>query len=392
MPLHLPSELAFAAGPWPARLAVSAALAAGAVAATAAHAQASPHGGPPPFQAKVQHGTLVVRGTQRDDTLALRLAPGRPDLIEIDARGDGTADATVQRSRVGAIVVQARGGDDAVRIDDAAGSFTDVIPTIVDGGRGDDQLLGGAGAERFVGGAGNDLVDGGRGADVAYLGGGDDTFRWDPGEGSDTVEGQDGQDTMQFNGANIAEQFDVSANGSRVRFFRNVGTITMDLAGVERIDTAALGGVDTLTQHDVTGTDLVTDHVDLGAQPGASGDGATDVVVVEGTTGDDVIGVAGDATGATVSGLAADVTVTGAAAAEDGLIVSALAGDDVVVGSGLAAGAPSFTAVGDEGDDILIGGANADRLSGGAGDDVLRGGPGVDALDGGPGSNVLIQD
>jgi hypothetical protein len=33
---------------------------------------------------------------------------------------------------------------------------------------------------------------------------------------------------MTFNGANIAEQFAVSANGSRARFTRDVGAVTMD--------------------------------------------------------------------------------------------------------------------------------------------------------------------
>jgi hypothetical protein len=47
------------------------------------------------------------------------------------------------------------------------------------------------------------------------MGAGDDTFVWDPGDGSDVVEGQGGAETMRFNGANLAEQFTLSANGSR---------------------------------------------------------------------------------------------------------------------------------------------------------------------------------
>ena len=57
------------------------------------------------------------------------------------------------------------------------------------------------------------------------MGAGDDVFIWDPGDGNDTIEGQDGHDTMLFNGAGGAELFDVSANGGRVRFFRNVANI-----------------------------------------------------------------------------------------------------------------------------------------------------------------------
>ena len=70
---------------------------------------------------------------------------------------------------------------------------------------------------------GNDLVNGGRGNDVALMGAGDDTFVWNPGDGSDTVEGQAGTDTLLFNGANVNENIDISANGERVRFSRDVG-------------------------------------------------------------------------------------------------------------------------------------------------------------------------
>ena len=63
-------------------------------------------------------------------------------------------------------------------------------------------------------------------------------FQWDPGDGSDTVEGQGGNDALDFNGSNIGENIDVSANGSRVRLTRNVAAITMDLDGIERVERA----------------------------------------------------------------------------------------------------------------------------------------------------------
>ena len=88
------------------------------------------------------------------------------------------------------------------------------------------------------------------------LGAGDDTFVWNPGDGSDTVEGQAGNDTLLFNGANIAEKIDISANGGRVRFTRDVANITMDLNDVETIDFNALGGADTVTVNDLSGTDV----------------------------------------------------------------------------------------------------------------------------------------
>ena len=75
------------------------------------------------------------------------------------------------------------------------------------------------------------------------MGAGDDTFVWNPGDGSDTVEGQSGFDTMLFNGSNVSEQIDISANGQRVRFTRDVANIVMDLNGVEGIDFNALGAL-----------------------------------------------------------------------------------------------------------------------------------------------------
>ena len=134
-----------------------------------------------------------------------------------------------------ALTINALGGDDQRRRASTLGA--DALKLTEDGGAGNDTLAGGRGADVLVGGDGNDAVDGNRGNDVALLGAGDDRFTWDPGDGSDTIEGQDGSDAMTFNGANVAEQFDVSANGGRVRFFRNVATITMDLNDVERIDT-----------------------------------------------------------------------------------------------------------------------------------------------------------
>jgi Ca2+-binding RTX toxin-like protein len=146
----------------------------------------------------------------------------------------------------------------------------------------------GDGNDQLIGGDGNDFIAGGRGNDVAQLGTGDDTFVWNPGDGSDVVEGQDGIDTMQFNGANINEKIDISANGTRATFTRDVANITMDLNGVERINFAALGGADTITVNDLTGTGVTQVARDLAAERGVpGGDGQTDQVHVNGTAGDD---------------------------------------------------------------------------------------------------------
>ena len=106
-------------------------------------------------------------------------------------------------------------------------------------------------------------------------------FQWDPGDGSDTVEGQDGTDTMLFNGSDGDEIFEASANGERVRFTRNLGNIVMDLNDVEGIDLNALGGADTVTVNDLTGTDVTEVNVNLAGGRRTAGDGAADTVIVE---------------------------------------------------------------------------------------------------------------
>ena len=287
------------------------------------------------------------------------------------------------------LVVNANGGDDSFS---ATGDLATLIKITVDGGAGNDTLLGSNGVDLLLGGDGNDFADGNQGNDVALLGAGDDTFQWDPGDGSDTVEGQDGTDTMLFNGSNASELFEASANGARLRFTRNVGNIVMDLNDVEGIDLNALGGADTITVNDLSGTDVAELNGDLaGVLGGTAGDGQPDNVIVNGTNGDDVLVVAGDPSRASLLGLAARVNIAGAEAANDRLTVNALAGDDVEDASGVAAGAIQLTLSGGDGDDVLLGGDGNDTLLGGPDDDVLIGGPGNDILDGGAGDNVVID-
>jgi Ca2+-binding RTX toxin-like protein len=285
------------------------------------------------------------------------------------------------------LVLNANGGDDSFA---ATGNLAALIAITADGGAGNDTLSGSNGVDRLRGGDGNDLVDGNQGNDVALLGAGDDTFQWDPGDGSDVVEGQSGTDAMAFNGANVSENMDVSANGGRVRFTRNVGAITMDLNDVESIVVKALGGSDNLVVNDLTGTDVVNVVGDLAANGGGD-DAAPDNVIANATNGDDVVSVNGTGPNAQVSGLSAQVSVSGAIAGSDRLTVNALAGDDVADASGMSADSALLTLDGGDGNDVLIGGAGNDTLLGGAGDDVLIGGPGSDTLDGGPGGNVVLD-
>src|SRR4029079_14399000 len=135
------------------------------------------------------------------------------------------------------------------------------------------------------------------------------SFQWDPGDGSDIVEGQGGRDTMLFNGANINERMDVSANGRRVRFPRDIASIVMDLDDVESIVARTLGGADQLVVDDLSGTDVTDVRADLAASGGGD-DAPADDVVVNATNADDVVTVSGTGPTTQAAGLSAVVSVS----------------------------------------------------------------------------------
>src|SRR5262249_13257777 len=140
--------------------------------------------------------TVIVSGTNAGDTILVAGSAGGMTVSGLKSivtiKG---SDAALDQ-----LTVNAQDGDDMV---DASGLQAGMIGLTINGG---------AGADHIVGSQGDDVVVGGTGDDVALLGAGDDVFVWNPGDGNDTVEGQDGVDTMQFNGANINEKIELSAN------------------------------------------------------------------------------------------------------------------------------------------------------------------------------------
>ncbi|QOZ32426.1 S-layer family protein [Bradyrhizobium sp. CCBAU 53421] len=278
------------------------------------------------------------------------------------------------------LVLHAGGGDDIIT---AGNGLAPLISLTLDGGDGNDTITGGDGSDLLIGGNGNDVVTGGRGNDTALLGNGDDTYIWNPGDGSDMVEGGAGTDTLQFNGANIAENIDISANGSRVRMTRDVANVTMDLNGIEKIAFHALGGADHVTIHDLAGTDVKQVLVDLSSPANSgTGDGAADTVTVEGTGGIDRITVTQSGGTILVDGLPAEVSILGQEAANDSLIINGFGGADNIDASGLGAGSIKLTIDGGAGDDVIVGSAGNDLIRLGAGDDtyVFKAGSGSDVI------------
>jgi Ca2+-binding RTX toxin-like protein len=355
--------------------------------------------------------TDLVEGGDGTDTAEVNGGNGAEDFT---ATANGTrvrfdrldpAPFSLDMGTTEKLVLNMNGGDDSFS---ATGNLATLISVTVDGGAGNDTILGSNGADTLIGGDGNDFIDGQQGNDVAMLGAGDDVFQWDPGDGSDTVEGQGGYDTLLFNGSNIGETMEISPNGGRARLTRDVGTITMDLNDIERIQLNALGGADKITVANLAATDVKYVDINLSAT-GGSGDDAADQVIANGTNGSDQVNISATGTTVTVAGLAAQVTVAGAEAG-DLLVVNTGNGNDTInastlsasiIGLTIDAGAGNDTVIGSQGKDTILGGDGNDTVTGGRGDDVaLLGtgndtfiwnpGDGSDAVEGQAGTDTLL--
>jgi Ca2+-binding RTX toxin-like protein len=317
--------------------------------------------------------TITVNATQGDDSFNVAGGAGGITVLGLPA----AVNILFPEAANDRLIVNGQGGDDVIN---ATGLAADGIQLTMNGGLGADLLLGSWG---------DDLINGGDGDDVAFMGAGDDTFVWNPGDDNDVVEGQGGADTLLFNGANIAEKIDISANGGRVLFSRDIASVTMDLNDVETVRFNALGGADTVHVGDLSGTDVTIIAIDLAATGGAP-DNQPDTIVIDGTNGDDVIQLFSAGNQLTVVGLASTVTISNFDV-NDRIVINGLGGDDVIVASEHTADTIKLTADGGDGDDILIGSPGNDTLLGGAGDDVLIGNGGQDILDGGPGDNIVLN-
>lgn len=318
----------------------------------------------------------TIGGTAGDGVADVIIVNGTNGADIIDVFGTGASVAVVglpaqvnitnSEGANDSLVINALDGNDGVT---ATTLPAGIIKLTVDGAAGDDVILGSQGADVFLGGDGNDFLFGDNGNDLALMGAGDDVFQWDPGDGSDTLEGQDGADTMRFFGSNASENIDIAANGGRVTFFRNVASVSMDLDDVEQIDFRALGGADNIVLGDLSGTDATQMGLDLRG-PNGGGDGAPDIITVNGTQGADTFGAAGDAGGVQVFGLKTKVNIFFQEQANDGLTLNGLGGDDVIDATSLEADGIQLTMTGGLGADRLLGSEGADLVSGGDGNDV----------------------
>jgi Ca2+-binding RTX toxin-like protein len=297
--------------------------------------------------------------------LGLRTAATKLPTLEVDVGDDGSADFQIALSRFDRIRVFAGDGADTVRVGNVA------LPVTIDGQGGDDSLVGGNGAETLSGGEGTDTVQGGHGDDMIDLGDGNDS--------SVRVDGGDGFDTLTFNGSGADERLGLTADGARARLTRDVGPVAIDTGTVERLDVEPLGGNDTLTLDDLTGTAVQELRADLEAvKNGNAPDTGTDKLILNGTVKDDLASILGSGGSTFVLGLPTFVSIQRFDPARDELTVNALAGNDRIEAGG--ASNTKLVADGGAGDDTLTGSDDADVLIGGDGRDFIDSRHGADVV------------
>lgn len=134
------------------------------------------------LSASLVEGVLVVQGTDQRDNIRV---VGQGDTIVVR---DSEGLAVFSSDTVEAVAVNAGAGADRVRLSRLE------VPTTVDGGPGNDVLIGGNQDDLFLGGDGDDRLRGGGGTDELFGEAGDDRLSGDFGD--DDLSGGPGFDRL----------------------------------------------------------------------------------------------------------------------------------------------------------------------------------------------------
>ena len=332
--------------------------------------------------------------------------------IVVTAGGTSTTTAAPSDATL-TIVVRGFSGPD--KLDASALPATAYGSLTLDGAGGDDVLAGGAGRDRLIGGGGQDGLIGGAGDDTLDGGDDQDALVWNDGDGSDSDDGGAGDDLLNVNGDPVgADALTLAPDGGGLRFARaNLMPFAIDVAGVESVAVAMLGGDDVLTVDPAVATQVVADGGDgddiitTGAGDDVIGGGAgddaidaaagddtidasADVDTLDGGAGEDTISVIGDDAGGDALALTPSGTrlrlartnltpFTALVANAETVNVASLGGADLVTAN------PAVTV-----HLIVNGGDGDDTVTTGGGDDTLTVSPGDDTLDGGAGDDAIL--
>ena len=321
----------------------------------------------------------------------------------------------------------------------------------VDGGAGNDLLMGDDGDDLIDGGAGNDTLFGGNDDDTLIGGDGDDQLTG--GEGKDNISGGAGKDTI-FGGTD-GDTVDGGAGGFNADPALNTDDDTLDLTGLNfrlrdlEPDSNGNGQNGTVDLYNADGTsagsfkfteieniigeemagpvdgldsgeDMAPGYTDAQGDQIDGTDGINDTIfgnggddTIDSGLGDDTVdGGSGDDTFTLTDGVDNDVIIGGESGETDGDVIDSTAVDDDLTvtftdkeegtltnGSGttefseierLELGGGDDTVTGSGGDENVLTGDGNDVVNAGGGDDTIDGQGGNDTIDGGKYDDSLI--
>ena len=295
---------------------------------------------------------VTIEGTSQADEVRVNYVNGYGNIRVVVSDGETINRLELSSSQISEIHFNGNEGDDLFRNSTHRTS-------VVDGGVGNDQLIGGWGADVLFGGGGRDIIAGRFGSDMIDGYSGHDTLRG--GSGDDHIEGGSGDDIIT--GGAGSNTIDAGAGDDIV--FGGSGQDVID--GSAGNDLLYAGSGDDIVQGG-DGNDLIR-----------GGSGADEI---DGGLGNDRVN--GDRGNDTLSGSEGIDRIFGGVGDDD-----LYGGDD---NDFLFGGSGADLLVGDDGDDTLYGEGGRDILLGRDGQDALYGGLGeTDQVEGGRGADRILS-
>jgi Ca2+-binding RTX toxin-like protein len=227
------------------------------IGAAAAALLAFPGAASAAVNSSVTNGDLVVSSTAGDPIAITSVDVNGVQQVKVNGQDPGNGAA--QSAAIDSIVVTGDAGANSIDLSGVDNPpFTTLASITVDGGGGDDTIIGSKLADTLNGGDGNDRITAddnpANTQDVSRGDAGHDTMVWNGGDDNDVNIGGADSDTTEVNGAAAGEAFTVKPSTAMpgfVRFDRLTdppGPFNIEISGdTERLDLNANGGEDSVT-------------------------------------------------------------------------------------------------------------------------------------------------
>jgi Ca2+-binding RTX toxin-like protein len=270
----------------------------------------------------------------------------------------GSVPTVVTANAVEELTLLGGDGDDLL---DASNAVTSLVLTL-DGGAGNDRLIGSSGNDVLLGGTGNDV------------------FTWNP-AGNDRVFGQEGSDTLLAEMPEGDSVLNVPAsNGAVALHYSGLNTplsAEVAAAGIEQLSLELGAGHAIVLLNDLTRTGIT--RVDIENLPA---DGARDDFWIEANSGPQDIAAITVQGETIITGTPAKIHIRGATSGEvkDGVVLQLGNASDTVDLTQLQPDLLQFYVQAGGGDDTIYGSSGTDQVDSGPGKDSVDLGAGNDAF------------